>query len=162
MQKETLKNVIKFMLLILIMGFLYVLISSTGGPRKQIDVDMEFADIAMGQTAVRRVAGKKVWVTRLSSMQKNQIHSLNSHMLDADAGCPLAVNVCVLLAATERSGIDIVFTADEPAQLPATVPWFGGFVDPTSGEVFDLMGRAYKHTSKVTKARTALSTISTL
>ena len=44
----------------------------------------------------------------------------------------------------ERSGIEIVFSLDHPIQLASGVQWYGGFVDPTNGAVYDRLGRAYK------------------
>jgi len=51
--------------------------------------------------------------------------------------------LCVVAAQTDRSGIEIRYTRERPPQLHHSVPWLGGFVNPTTGAVFDLLGRPY-------------------
>ena len=66
-------------------------------------------------------------------------------------------DLCVIEAKTDRSGIDITFTAVAPRSVTSDIPWFGGYVDPTTGEIFDRLGRAYTVTHK---ARVALPILS--
>ena len=65
-------------------------------------------------------------------------------MVNPDSGCALDVEICAVLAKTERSGIDIVFSIEHPVQLASGIKWYGGFVDPSNGSVYDRLGRAYK------------------
>jgi len=51
---------------------------------------------------------------------------------------------CVLAATTNRDGVYLQYTLKEPPQLLVDTPWFGGFVDPDSGAIYDLIGRAYQ------------------
>jgi len=143
MQTESLIRVIKAMFLVLVMGFVYVLFRSLGGPSRVTTSENLFDDVVIGQTAARRLGNDKVWVTRLSSLHRNQASEVSGHVRDANAGCQIVEDLCVLKAATQRNGIDIIFTANAPDQLPSSKPWYGGFVDPTTGEVFDRLGRAY-------------------
>lgn len=136
------------MFLFLALGFAYVLISSIGGPSNFSNPKELFDDVAIGQTAARRVGSDRVWVTRLSALTKTQANTVSSHTVDQEAGCDVNGELCVVLAATARSGIDIIYSEKAPIQLPPNVPWFGGFVDPSTGEVFDLLGRAYTATNK--------------
>ena len=159
MQCERLASLIKLMFLVLTVGFAYVLIRSLGvstssEPGGFAKTENLFADVATGQTVARRVGSDRVWVTRLNSSQRTQAESLNYYMQEAEAGCSIADDLCVVLAATGRSGIDIIFTQQAPAQLNSNIPWFGGFVDPTTGEVFDRLGRVYASTAS---ERTELS-----
>jgi hypothetical protein len=40
-------------------------------------------------------------------------------------------------------GVLFSHTERAPPQLPRSVKWYGGFVDPSTGSVFDQLGRAY-------------------
>ncbi len=159
MPKQTLVTLIKLMFLALVLVFLFVLFRSLGGPSRIAVTANLFDDVVIGQTAPRRVGSDKVWVTRLSSAQRNQINSINDFVIAPQAGCSLGAEVCVLGAATERSGIDVIYIAETPAQLPDSVPWFGGFVDPTTGAVFDRLGRAYRDSRVSGEGRIALDVL---
>ena len=52
-----------------------------------------------------------------------------------------------LLAQSVYAGLDLSYTLKAPPQIPEEVPWEGGFVDPSSGSVFDLLGRSYSVTN---------------
>lgn len=143
MIKQKLTLLIKAMFLCLLFGFAYVLLRSTGGPNTVTNTNTVFDDISTGQTAARRINSERVWVTRLSNAHRVQAQELDQHVLDPSLGCQPADDLCVLKSSTDRNGIHITFTTTAPAQLSADVPWFGGFIDPTTGEVFDRLGRAY-------------------
>jgi len=49
------------------------------------------------------------------------------------------------LLAPALTGIDIVYLANAPSQLPKGAIWHGGFIDPATDAVFDFMGRTYKN-----------------
>jgi len=82
-------------------------------------------------------------VTQLASDAEKPSPRLNTYLINANAGCDVNQVYCVLSAATKIDGIHVQYTLQEPSQLPSDTPWFGGFVDPTSGELYDLFGRAY-------------------
>lgn len=112
-------------------------------------VHSSFDDLIIGETKLRRVGKRVVWVTLLSAMQKSNMQQLTAGLVDHNEGCDLSQVYCVLLADTKQSGISLRYTAAAPPQLPNTVPWFGGFVNPTNGAVYDLLGRAYLYQGKV-------------
>ncbi len=143
-KKENLTKAIKAMFLLLGLSFIFILLSSISGPRKITHHKNPFDNVETGETAARRLGAIKVWATRLSARQRTQASRLDQYVVDANSGCDLASEVCVLIAATKRSGIDIIFTEQPPKLLKSSTPWFGGFVDPTTGEAFDRLGRAYK------------------
>ncbi len=143
-RSPVLLNIVKAMFATLALAFLFVLFSSLSGPDLSSSKVKLFDDIALGQTAIRRYDGERVWVTRLSDPQRKHALELAPNLIDPSAGCSPAVVLCVLSAVTSRSGIEIVYSDKAPAQLPAQIPWYGGFVDPINGRVFDRLGRAYR------------------
>jgi len=136
------------MFAILGLAFLFVLLSSLSGPKITQKPAKVFDDVVTGQTALRRYAGTRVWATRLGPRLRKHAQEVAAHVLDPLAGCSVDQELCIINAATDRSGIEIAYTDKAPTQLPAELPWYGGFVDPINGRVFDRLGRAYKTTSK--------------
>lgn len=150
-KRKSLTQLIKIMFLLLGLCFIFVLFSSISGPSKITNPKNLFDDVQLGETAMRRSGSVKVWATRLSSAQRAQASELDGYVLNANSGCDLKTEVCAVIAATQRAGIDIIFTEQAPKQLTSDTAWFGGFVDPATGDVFDRLGRAYKLGSKPTK-----------
>lgn len=144
-KRALLWQAIKFMFVLLAFAFMFVLFRSLGGPSINSGSVDTYDDVVIGQTALRRNQNQRVWVTRLSDLQRQQLKQLDSLVKQADAGCHVQTIVCVINASTQRSGIELAFSERAPAQLNGQVLWFGGYVDPTSGAVFDRLGRAYKN-----------------
>ena len=146
MTKRTLLwQAIKTMFVLLAFAFVFVLFRSLGGPSAVSESTVLYDDVVLGQTALRRNDGSRVWVTRLSDLQRQQARQLDSFVKQADVGCNAHLIVCVIKSNTSQSGIDIVYSERMPVQLKSSTLWFGGFVDPTNGAVFDRLGRAYKN-----------------
>jgi len=144
-RKQQLKIAVSLMFAVMGLFFLYVLIAGMGAQNSH-DTAVErgeFTHVLPGQTVLRRVNGHRVWVSRLSAHQQTVLNLNNPYLVDQISSCG-DLEVCVLLASAARHGLDIVFSKKEPPQLPSKVVWNGGFVDPTSGAVFDLMGRPYR------------------
>lgn len=134
---------IKLMLSVAFLGCLYVFVCGISGPSETF-VQAEFGDVLIGQTAPRRLGRQAVWVTRLSEEQRDEAQQLQGWLSEPETGCQPSVELCILNRPGQRNGIDTVFSDQKPDQLPADVPWFGGFVDPATGAVFDRLGRAYQ------------------
>lgn len=132
------------MLILLALGFVFVLLRSLSGPSYTSTSNAAFDNVVIGQTALRRLGSERVWVTRLSQSHVRQAADLDMLVINPKAGCKTSEVLCVISAKASRSGIDIVYLREVPAQLPSGVKWHGGFVDPSSGGVFDFLGRAYK------------------
>ena len=143
-RRAILSRLIRGMLTILGLAFVFILFKSLGGPSLTSNANEAFDNVEIGQTAIRRLANRRVWVTRLSEQQARQAALLEGALINPSAGCKLPLGLCVISAESSRNGIDIVYTQTAPPQLPKGVEWFGGFVDPASGGVFDFLGRAYK------------------
>jgi len=142
-RRDALTKLVKGMFTLLILAFLYVLFRSLSGPSILEESNTVFDDVQDGQTVLRRVNGTRVWATRLSASQRSEFAELSSFVYDPDSGCEVSTIICAVLAKTPRDGVEIVFTEPEPAQLVSGTPWFGGFVDPSTGVVYDRLGRAY-------------------
>lgn len=143
-RRTLLWQAIKYMFVLLAFAFVFILFRSLGGPELASNHVTAFDDVVVGETALRRQQGVRLWVTRLSDLQRQQAQQLDGLVKHPNVGCRPQTDVCVIKSTTSRSGIDIAFTERLPAQLKGGTPWFGGFVDPTTGAVFDRLGRAYK------------------
>lgn len=142
-KRFVLGGLIRGMLALLVLAFVFVLFRSLSGPSLTSSSGAIFDNVVIGQTALRRLANERVWVTRLSPTQVRQANELNAVVVDALAGCRPSAVLCVLSAKSSRNGIDLVYIATPPAQLPRGLLWYGGFIDPATGGVFDFLGRAY-------------------
>lgn len=143
-KRLVLGGLIRAMSALFVLAFVFVLFRSLSGPSLTSSSGATFDNVVIGQTALRRLAKERVWVTRLSPSQARQAGELNTLVVDALAGCRPRAVLCVLSAKSSRNGIDLVYVATPPAQLPSGLLWYGGFVDPATGGVFDFLGRAYK------------------
>ncbi|GHA19633.1 hypothetical protein GCM10008090_31660 [Arenicella chitinivorans] len=144
MPRETLLKLVQWMFLMLGLAFLFVLFRSLSGPPLTVDTGHPFDDVETGETALRRINGDRVWATRLSALQRSQAIELANVVMDPNSGCKAVVAVCALHAETQQNGIEIAFSLKAPPQLSRQTPWYGGFIDPTTGAVYDRLGRAYR------------------
>lgn len=149
-RRVALWRIIKMMLLMLLLAFVYILLSGSGvnaphdGQQSTDEQELAiFDNINNSETVFRLYKGQRVWITRVSEAQRDQFVNLNTHVA-ATGGCLISADFCVLAANTDRAGINLSFVKSEPPQLPSDIPWVGGFVNPASGAVFDLWGRAYR------------------
>ncbi len=142
-RKIWLIKLIKSMFLFLGLAFAFVLFRSLSGPALTTSVNSPFDDVELGETAMRRLLGQRVWATRLTPLLRRQLKELESSIDSSSQGCLAEQVLCVVAAQTDRSGIEIRYTRERPPQLHHSVPWLGGFVNPTTGAVFDLLGRPY-------------------
>jgi len=143
-RRAALTIAVKAMFVVIAAAFLYVLLRSLAGPSLISNPQRVFDDVQIGQTALRRFNGERVWATRLTQTQRQNAQELAKLVRNYDSGCLLASKLCVISAKTSLDGIEIMFTESEPPQLRGGTPWFGGYVDPVNGAVYDRLGRAYK------------------
>jgi len=150
-RRALLSKAVSRMLLIVLLAFLFVLFRSLGGAfnmsgnadNSLAKDEPIFADVIVGQTVLRRLQSQRVWVSRFSESQRAQAVTLQNVVSSTEVNCQMLDDPCVLSADSARDGIDLVYSAVAPAQLPTNLPWFGGFVDPNNGRLYDLWGRAY-------------------
>ena len=141
--RRILKSSVGGMFALLVMAFVWSFFSGLFGPSVSDTNGDVYAGIAPGETAMRRIQGERVWVTRLDGKLKGQLAGLDSQFIKPEAKCALRQEYCLIPAATDRAGIELRYTLAAPAQLASGLPWFGGYVDPGDGAVYDLLGRVY-------------------
>ena len=146
MNKSLLLRLIKVMFGLLFIAFAYVLVVGIGGSKipSLKNSGERFASVAEGQSRLLRLQGKGAWLTRLNDTQRAQLSLLGEELSNPNSGCKIVAKLCAVFSETSQSGINLSFSAAPPPQLPSAFAWFGGFVDPTTGATFDLLGRAYK------------------
>lgn len=149
-RRALLSKAVYWMLVLLVLAFVFVLFRSldTGltalpSTEKSLKDDSLFSDIVPGQTALRRVGSLRIWVTRFSDAQRLQAAQLSSLVKTGGLHCKPESDLCVIAASTNRQGVELRYTRSAPVQLPSGLQWFGGFVDPSNGRLYDLWGRAY-------------------
>lgn len=160
-KRQRLSFVVRGMLIMLVLGFAFVFFKGiSAGHVNELNDSAESsatASLALGQTALRRIAGQRVWITRISESQRAQATTIAPYLVAAERGCATTEDFCAFSAATDQTGVELSFTELAPVQLSGQTPWFGGFVNPTNGAVYDRFGRAYKLNALTTTA--ALMTI---
>lgn len=147
-RRQWLSLAVRSMLIVLVLAFMFVFFRGIGGSTVSAPgADKEnsvVASLLLGQTGLRRFAGQRIWITRLSEAQRTEANTVTPYLFSVIGGCAIVKEFCSFSAATGQSGIELSFTELAPAQLPSQIPWFGGFVNPTNGAVYDRLGRAYK------------------
>lgn len=145
--RKNLARAVMLMCAIVVLSFASVLLNGTvfffSGSDQQDYSEQYFDGLITGEPELRRIDKQLVWVTHLSTAQKNNSEILTGAQVSQDQACDISQDYCILLAETQRSGINLQYTSAKPAQLPIELPWFGGFVNPINGSVYDLLGRAY-------------------
>ena len=140
--------------LALLLLFLWVFFNGIGSSRFFSDDQTSglslFKGLQPGESALRRYQREMVWVTYLDQSLRDRLIEASPYLVDAGSGCNISQRYCVVSAKTKLDSIYLQFTLQEPQKLTSGTPWFGGYVDPTNGEVYDLLGRAYqtKNTNK--------------
>jgi len=140
-RRQLLKKATITGLLLIIMAFLYIIFKGLLWSPK-LSQEESYQTLALGETRLVRYQQQRYWVTKLNNEQREQLSQLVK-FIHISSGCSIQDNVCELDARSERSGVLVQFVSQRPAQLPSNTPWFGGFVDPASGSVYDLLGRGY-------------------
>jgi hypothetical protein len=159
MSKGQLRGLVLMMLGLIVLAFAFVLGSGINYQKEALSSSTNdmFAEVGLGTTAMRRHSSTRVWVTRLDNTQRKILKEITHHVRDPQGGCSASTPVCVLLAQSVYAGLDLSYTLKAPPQIPESVPWVGGFVDPSSGSVFDLLGRSYSVAKD--DGRTSLATL---
>lgn len=147
-RRRFLSIVVAGLFLLLLLAFVWIFFTGIGvatvKTSGEVSLNSLYDNISQGQSVLRRYKKQLVWVTHINDFQRQQAAELDEHLLDVTSGCQISQPYCVLSAVTLRDGINIQFSQHAPAQLPAAVPWLGGFVDPISGKLYDLFGRGYR------------------
>ena len=99
-------------------------------------------DLTEGETQLISYQGNRVWMTRVSNLQKQQLTMLSS-LVHQDTGCDVSQETCFVQSETDRQGILLLYLKEKPDVLSKNQEWFGGFLNPATNAVYDLLGRGY-------------------
>ena len=146
MKRQILENMVTAMFVVIVLAFVYVLFRSlSSGSESETEL---FQNLPKGETAMRRLEGRRAWVSHLSEQQKQALRDIPEADVLVNTGCSVSANYCIVDAATNRAGIEMVYSSDRPTVMLKSKTWKGGFIDPDSGAIYDLLGRAYHGHSK--------------
>lgn len=141
-RRQVLEHLVIAMLAIAFLAFIYVSFRSLSSG---VDSEPEqLQNVHKGQTAMRRMDGRRVWISHLSDGQKTALQAFSEDTVVVDTGCPLTARYCIVDAATKRVGVELVYSSERPSVMLKSKAWEGGFIDPDSGAIYDLLGRAYQ------------------
>ena len=143
---QLLTRSIKFGFALIIGALLFVMFSGlSGGISNNIHPDSD--NLVIGETRGQVIEGKRMWVTRFSQNQQQQLAIITAHVQVLSTSCQLTQQICQLATATDLPGVDWRYVKARPDQLKTrqtqSLPWVGGFVNPADGRVLDLAGREY-------------------
>lgn len=149
--RQLLKRVTILCLLLMISVFLYVIFQGLlWSPN--LSQEETYDTLSVGETQLFRYQQQRYWVTKLSDEQREQLSQLTG-FVQTTGGCSISSFVCELDASSQRSGVLMQFVSQKPPQLHSNDLWFGGFVDPATGGVYDFLGRGYLSNPSVATQR---------
>lgn len=144
--RSHLRLTIQLLGLTVLLGFAFIFLKGalwTPNNTKQVDNDNNFfAGVPLGSTKLIRKSKQRFWISHLSKHQFKQLKNL-SPWVEQEGFCSNGSNYCAINADTESMGVILRFTQQKPPQLNTQTPWFGGFVNPVTSDVYDLLGRKY-------------------
>lgn len=143
-RRAVLTRVVQSLFLVLILAFVYVLIRGLGttAPNSSDESTTILNKLSKGATSRYRVKGERIWISRFSDTQLNQLEGLTLFVDNQGPKCG-SLEYCAFKIATSLGGAELVYTENPPMQLSASANWIGGYVNPENGAVYDLRGRAY-------------------
>jgi hypothetical protein len=135
--------VICLMGMLLLTMFVYVMVSGTLLPDRNAGPDGPQNSMAAGEASLSRLDGQLVWILRFAEADDISRDALTPHVSDAGTVFCLTreQEYCYFDARGRNPDLVIRYVRERPDHLPRDIPWFGGFVDPTDGAIFDRLGR---------------------
>lgn len=147
-RRQILKRATITCLLLIVFVFLYVIFQGLlWSPN--LSKEEAYKDFSEGETRLVRNQQQRYWVTKISERQRQQFLQLGQFVHSNNEVCYRESSICEIDARSQRSGVLIQFVIQRPAQLPSNNLWFGGYIDPASGAVYDIFGRGYLSNSKM-------------
>jgi len=134
-----------------LVSFFYIFIRGLIWSPNSIDnrLDLSAVQLSLGTSDIFQFSGKRVWLTRFSEKQHEQLRNMNEFVYQ-EGGCDLGeINTekesyCMLQVETQIQGVIIRYISERPHSLSKDTPWVGGFINPADGAIYDLSGRLYK------------------
>lgn len=138
--RSWLPSLVKGMFLLLILAFLLILVRGAMFSKNDRAVGLS----VNGVVSLENKKGNYYWLNHYSAAQLAVREQLDESVVEPNAGCPVSLSVCSLSAETGRQGVRILYSQEMPSSLKADTLWYGGYINPVDGAVYDLFGRAYK------------------
>ena len=141
--RAVLAKVVGLMLLVLVIGFLFILFNSLNTKTNTTQPKLPnsaFSQLKPGDTVLARHKGQRVWVSNISATQLLSLQDLTP-FVKKESACDLLQSLCGLKAKSLRDGVELVYQTQKPDHLSEELSWPGGFIDPATGLVYDLIGR---------------------
>lgn len=130
---------------LLLLTFLFVILRGIAWSPHEIETNT--AEIELGSTKLIHQSGQRLWVSRLTDLQRQNLSSLSNEVF-LEGGCVIKDELCLIDSATDQQGIIMIYLENKPDVLTDKTPWFGGFINPRNGAIYDLLGRLYRQSAK--------------
>ena len=142
-RRQRLWVVICLMGLLLLTMFAYVMVSGIVLPDRNAGPDRVQDGMAAGEVSLSRLDGRLVWILRFAEADDISRDALSPYVSDAETVFCLTreQEYCYFDARGRNPDLVIRYIEERPDHLPQDIPWFGGFVDPTDGAIYDRLGR---------------------
>ncbi len=140
MDRQTNISLVAYGFALLIIAFVFVLFKGSFTSDRQVEYQDAFAELQLGQATMLRYHGDRVWAAKLTARYHTDLKKVTDQTIPA---CLMSVTICIVEAAIPNSSVELVYVTLRPDQLKNSVPWFGGYVNPISGHVYDLYARPY-------------------
>lgn len=145
-----LPKLVKAMFIALIAVFIFILVQGAMFTGKGSSLTKALP--AIGTVSLNNKKGMYYWINHYSDAQLSVRTKLDKWVVDAIEGCPESQSFCALSAETGQQGVRIIYSEQSPPLMKSDTPWFGGYINPVNGAVYDLFGRAYKFSAATTPA----------
>ncbi len=133
------------MAFLLVASFVGILVRGVAWSPSEVK-DIE-AGIELGSTELVKHQSQRLWLTRFSPEQRKKMVQINPYVV-TEGGCDLGAEKCLVQSTTNRQGVIVRYVQAKPDTLNNDVVWMGGFIDPTTGAIYDLLGRLYKNSTR--------------
>lgn len=142
-----------FFAIILILLFLFIFFRGVvWSPNK---TKKKSSQLHVGSTTLIRQEGQRLWATRLSDKQREELADLNPFVFTGN-GCGKE-EICLIQSATSQQGVIVIYIDNKPDALTPETKWLGGFIDPSNGAIYDLLGRLYRDSASAQGAKKFIS-----
>lgn len=143
MYRTSISHLVKIMFGVLALAFLYIAFQVAFSPRGYRVERSSWQDVIPGTAQMIRRGSQYVWVVRYANVEAENFIALNEFVNTDSSPCEPITHKACEFSGVAGDGIVIRYLESRPAKLVNDVPWFKGFIDPTSGAYYDRFGRLY-------------------
>jgi len=133
------------MFALLFLAFLYIAFQVAFSPRGYRVEPENWQDIVPGTAQMIRRGRDYIWAVRYADVEAGPFSELTDFVAADEHTCDPNIHQACEFSGSTGDGIIIRYVEQRPSTLAIDIPWFEGFVDPTSGALYDRFGRQYKN-----------------